>query len=141
VQRLPTFALGLAVGLVLADSSVVILALPEILDQFNVAIDDVAWVLTLFNLVLALAAVPAAYLARSRAPDLVCRAGLVVFAAASLGCALAPSFEVLLACRALQGLCMPGLLTVGAPYVVPRSAARCTASTIAGWAWPRIDAP
>jgi len=104
VQRLPTFALGLAVGLVLADSSVVILALPEILDQFNVAIDDVAWVLTLFNLVLALAAVPAAYLARSRAPDLVCRAGLIVFAAASLGCALAPSFEVLLISRGVQAL-------------------------------------
>jgi len=104
VQRLPTFALGLAVGLVLADSSVVILALPEILDQFNVAIDDVAWVLTLFNLVLALSAVPAAYLARSRSPDLVCRAGLVVFAAASLGCALAPSFEVLLISRGVQAL-------------------------------------
>ena len=68
MERLPTFALGLAVGLVLADSSVVILALPEILDQFDVAIDDVAWVLTLFNLVLALAAVPAAYLARAGLP-------------------------------------------------------------------------
>src|SRR5690242_7457978 len=104
VERLPTFALGLAVGLVLADSSVVILALPEILDQFDVAIDDVAWVLTLFNLVLALAAVPAAYLARNRAPAVVCRAGLVVFAAASLGCALAPSFEVLLISRGVQAL-------------------------------------
>ena len=104
MERLPTFALGLAVGLVLADSSVVILALPEILDQFDVAIDDVAWVLTLFNLVLALAAVPAAYLARRRAPALVCRAGLVVFAAASLGCALAPSFEVLLISRGVQAV-------------------------------------
>jgi YNFM family putative membrane transporter len=36
----------------------------------------------------------------------------------TLAAALAPSFEVLLVCRALQGLCMPGLLTVGAPYVV-----------------------
>ena len=47
---------------------------------------------------------PAAYLARSRASDLVCRAGLVVFAAASLGCALAPSFEVLLISRGVQAL-------------------------------------
>ena len=31
--------------------------------------------------------------------------------------ALAPSFGVLLVLRALQGLCMPGLLTVGVPYV------------------------
>lgn len=35
----------------------------------------------------------------------------------TLGAALAPSFHLLLACRVLQGLCMPGLLTVGVPYV------------------------
>ena len=46
----------------------------------------------------------------------------------TLGVALAPGFEALLVCRALQGLCMPGLLAVGAPYVVeafvPRIGAR-----------------
>jgi YNFM family putative membrane transporter len=31
---------------------------------------------------------------------------------------LAPNFEALLAFRALQGLCMPGLLVVGVPYVM-----------------------
>ena len=31
---------------------------------------------------------------------------------------LAPTFEALLVCRTLQGLCMPGLLTVGLPYVM-----------------------
>ena len=31
--------------------------------------------------------------------------------------------------------------SVGAPYDVPAAAARCTASTTAGCAWPRIDAP
>ncbi len=38
--------------------------------------------------------------------------------APTLGVALAPTFSLLLVCRALQGLCMPGLLVVGAPYVV-----------------------
>ena len=46
----------------------------------------------------------------------------------TIGVAFAPGFEALLACRTLQGLCMPGLLTVGAPYVVeafvPRIGAR-----------------
>lgn len=46
----------------------------------------------------------------------------------TIGVALAPGFETLLACRTLQGLCMPGLLAVGAPYVVeafvPRIGAR-----------------
>jgi YNFM family putative membrane transporter len=36
----------------------------------------------------------------------------------TIGASLAPSFAVLLVCRALQGLCMPGLLVVGALYVV-----------------------
>ena len=31
----------------------------------------------------------------------------------TIGVALAPTFEALLVCRTLQGLCMPGLLTVG----------------------------
>jgi YNFM family putative membrane transporter len=42
----------------------------------------------------------------------------------TVGAGLAPSFEALLACRALQGLCMPGLLTVGLPYVTEAFAPR-----------------
>src|SRR2546421_624899 len=37
--------------------------------------------------------------------------------APTIGAALAPSFAVLLVCRALHGLCMPGLLTAGVPYI------------------------
>ena len=101
--------LGLAVGLALADSSIVTLALPEILGRFDVGITTVAWVLTSFNLVLALVAVPAALVARHR-PRTAFFAGAVVFASASLGCGLAPSFELLVAARCVQA--------VGAAFVV-----------------------
>lgn len=50
----------------------------------------------------------------------------------TLGVALAPSFELLLACRALQGLCMPGLLAVAAPYVVEALVPRVGARAM-GW--------
>lgn len=58
----------------------------------------------------------------------------------TLGVALAPTFGLLLLCRALQGLCLPGLLAVAAPYVVealvPRVGARAmgwyVASLVAG---------
>jgi YNFM family putative membrane transporter len=42
----------------------------------------------------------------------------------TVGAGLAPTFEALLACRALQGLCMPGLLAVGLPYVTEAFAPR-----------------
>ncbi len=94
---------GLGIGLALADSSVVTLALPDILRQFDVEIPQVAWVLTSYNLGLALAAVPAAYAARRRpVPAFV--AGTLVFAAASLACALAPSFGVLVGARCVQAV-------------------------------------
>jgi MFS family permease len=93
--------LGLAIGLALADSSVVTLALPEVLRDFDVELTTVAWVLTSYNLVLALSAVPAAYAARRR-PREAFVGGALVFAAASLACAVAPSFGVLVAARCVQ---------------------------------------
>lgn len=98
-----TALLGLAIGLVLADSSIVTLALPEILRGFDVSITTVAWTLTSYNLVLALAVVPAAHLAR-RSPAPAFTVGLAVFALASLGCGLAPSFDVLVGARCVQAL-------------------------------------
>ena len=56
------------------------------------------------------------------------RAASLLLVPPTLGVALAPTFDALLVCRLLQGLCMPGLLVVGAPYVVeafvPRIGAR-----------------
>jgi MFS family permease len=101
--RLATALLGLSVGVVLADSSVVTIALPEILARYHVELATLAWVLTAFNLALALSALPAAFVARRR-PALVFGLGIVVFANASLACALAPSFGVLVAGRAVQGV-------------------------------------
>lgn len=96
--------LALAVGLVLADSSVVTLGLPDVLTDFDVSPNAVSWVLTAYNLVLALAAVPAALVVTRSSPRRVATAGLLVFAVASLVAALAPSLGVLIAARCLQGL-------------------------------------
>jgi MFS family permease len=95
--------LGLAIGLALADSSIVTLALPDVLRDFDVGVTTVAWVLTSFNLVLAAVALPAAYVARRR-PGRAFVAGTVLFAAASLACGLAPSFQVLVGARCVQAV-------------------------------------
>lgn len=59
--------------------------------------------LTAFNLALALSALPAAFVARRR-PVPVFGIGIIVFSAASLLCALSPSFGWLVAGRAVQGV-------------------------------------
>jgi len=101
--------LGLSVGLVLADSSVVTVALPKILIQYDVEVSTLAWALISFNLALALAAIPAAWLARRR-PKRVFAAATVALAAASFGCALAPTFDVLVGMRAAQGIAGAGVV-------------------------------
>jgi hypothetical protein len=58
-------ALSLAVGLVLADSSVAVLALPAIYRELEVDLGDLHRVLTKFNLVLALVPTPAARVRRA----------------------------------------------------------------------------
>ncbi|MEA2230887.1 MAG: hypothetical protein QOD83_703 [Solirubrobacteraceae bacterium] len=99
----PQLLLALAVALVLADSSVVTLALPAILREFDSVVNAVAWVLISFNLALALLALTGAKLARGRARQAF-RISLVLFALASAACAAAPSLNILIAARALQGV-------------------------------------
>lgn len=123
--------LALAVGLVLADSSVVTLGLPDVLVEFDATPPAVAWVLTAYNLVLALAALPAAILVRRSSPTLVAAIGLAVFAAASLACALAPSLGVLIAARSVQGL--GGAAVACAALVLLTAATQSRARGAAAW--------
>lgn len=101
-MRLRTIALAGAVGLVLADSSIVVLALPEIFREFDTSITGVSWVLIIFNLVLALVAVPGARIARRYGPGRSAAVGLAVFAGGSLVCGLATGLGPLLSGRAVQ---------------------------------------
>ena len=97
-------ALAVCVGLVLADSSVVVLALPEIYRELDVSVTAVTWVLIAFNLVLAVAALPAAAAARRLGAGRVAAVGMVLFALASLACALSDTIELLLGARCVQAI-------------------------------------
>jgi MFS family permease len=90
--------------LVLADSSIVVLALPDIYRSLDVSISGVVWVLVSFNLVLALCAVPAALVARGTGAARATVGGLTLFGAAGLACGLAPTLAVLLAARCVQAV-------------------------------------
>jgi predicted MFS family arabinose efflux permease len=104
VRRAAVPLLALTVAMVLADSAIVTLALPEILRRLDASVAQVAWVLIAFNLVLAVVVVPAAWWLVRRDPAPLCAVGIAVFAAASAGCALAASMNVLIAARCVQAL-------------------------------------
>jgi MFS family permease len=97
-------ALALAVGLILADSSVVVLALPQIYRELDTSVSAVTWVLVSFNLVMALAAVPAAHIARRVGPARTAAVGLAIFAGASLACGASTELSTLIAARCVQAL-------------------------------------
>jgi MFS family permease len=104
VPRPRVAALALAVGLVLADSSIVVLALPDIYRDFDTSIAGVTWVLVSFNLVMALAAVPAALLARRVGPARAAAVGLAIFAGAGLACGVADQLSTLILARCIQAI-------------------------------------
>src|SRR5436309_2353077 len=102
--------------------------LPELGRAFDVSPAESG--LTMTSLIVALAVgvwfwAPLSHrIGRRRSLLLACGALVVP----TLAAALAPSFGALVVARALQGLCMPGLLTVGVPYIAqvfgPRIGAR-----------------
>ena len=104
MRRGAALLLAVTVALVLADSAVVTLALPAILQHLRTSVSQVAWVLIAYNVVLALVAVPTAYLFTRGRPRLLTAAGIAVFAASSAGCAAAGSIDVLITARCVQAL-------------------------------------
>jgi len=102
-------ALGLA--MIIVDATIVNVAIPSIITDLRIELTDAEWVNTVYSLVFA-----ALLIAVGRLGDLIGRkriylAGLVLFIAASLLCATAPSGAWLIAARALQG--------IGAALILP----------------------
>jgi EmrB/QacA subfamily drug resistance transporter len=103
----------LASSLAFIDGSVMNVALPAIGHDLHGAADTLPWTINAYLLPLA-----ALLLLGGAAGDQYGRrrmliAGIALFTAASIGCALAPSLPVLLACRAVQG--------TGAAILMPNS--------------------
>jgi MFS family permease len=113
-----TAALAAAVAIAFADSSIVVLALPQLLSEFGTSITGVSWVITAYNAVVAVVTIALGRrLGRAR-PRVVAATGLVVFLVASIACALAGGLEVLVACRCVQGAGAGLLLTAALPLLV-----------------------
>ena len=112
-----------------ADSSIVVLALPDLYGAFDTSIEGVAWVITSYNLVVAVGALALVPVVRRADAALVARIGLGLFLAASVGCAASWSLSALIAFRCLQGVGAALLLAGALPLL-----AALTSSPVRGTA-------
>lgn len=104
--------------LVLLDVSVVNVAVPSIASGLSTDTGGVQWVVDAYTVVLAALLLSGGVLGDRIGHRRAVLAGLAVFGAASLGCALAPDVAVLVGARAAQG--------VGAALLLPCSVAVIT---------------
>ncbi|MCI0634775.1 MAG: MFS transporter [Actinobacteria bacterium] len=111
-------AVALAVAVAFADSSIVVLALPEIFAEFSTTIEGVAWVITSYNVVVAVCALALILVVRRVPAHQILAAGALVFLAASIVCAVAGSLGVLVAARSVQGLGAALLLAGSLPVLL-----------------------
>jgi predicted MFS family arabinose efflux permease len=100
-----------------ADSSIVVLALPDLYGAFNTSIVGVSWVITSYNLVVAVAAFCLLPVIARVDVENIARIGLALFTAASVGCAAAWSLPALIVFRCMQGLGGALLLAAALPLL------------------------
>jgi MFS transporter, DHA2 family, multidrug resistance protein len=86
------------------DGSIANTALPAIARELGASPAESIWIVNGFQLAVTASLLPFAALGQLRGPSRVYRAGVVVFVAGSLACALARSLPLLIAARVFQGL-------------------------------------
>ncbi|HEX8067916.1 MAG TPA: MFS transporter [Thermoleophilaceae bacterium] len=111
-RRWPIFAVS-TVGAFLAylDATIVNVSVPELQDAFDADVVTVAWIVNAYNIAFAAPLVAMGRLADQFGRRRLMLVGLAAFGTGSLGCAVAPSIELLIAARVGQG--------VGASILVP----------------------
>lgn len=111
--------LTIAVTLTMAvlDGAIANVALPTIARDLQASPEASVWVVNAYQLAITISLLPLAALGEIVEYRHVYRAGLVVFTAASLGCALSDSLTTLTIARTLQGFGAAGIMSVNTALV------------------------
>src|SRR6516162_4852798 len=116
-QRWTLVLVCTAAFMLLLDITIVSVALPSIQRDLRASLPDLQWVSAAYALVLAVLLLPAATLGDRLGRRRLFLAGLVIFTAGSLACALAPTALALQLFRALQGAGGAALFATGTPLL------------------------
>src|SRR6476469_1998666 len=96
--------ISIAVALIIVDSTIVNVAIPSIVDDLGITYTQVQWVQEAYTLVFASLLLVFGSLADRFGRRRMLLVGVVIFAVASIAAALAPSGELLIAARLVQGV-------------------------------------
>jgi DHA2 family multidrug resistance protein-like MFS transporter len=109
--------MALATTMAVLDGSIANIALPTIARDLGASPAESIWVINGFQLAVAASLLAFAALGQLRGPSRVYRAGVIVFVAGSLACAVARTFPLLIAARVLQGLGASAIMAI-APAIL-----------------------
>lgn len=112
-RRLAVLALITGTSMAVIDATMINIALPSIGRDLGIDASRSVWVVSLFQVVCAASLLLCAALSQLVSRRRLYLAGLSLFTVAALGAGLSTSFEMLLACRALQGLGAAATLSIG----------------------------
>ncbi|MBJ7330401.1 MAG: DHA2 family efflux MFS transporter permease subunit [Solirubrobacteraceae bacterium] len=116
------------------DTTIVNTAFPSMAASFpDATLAELSWVLDAYFIVLAALLVPAGALADRLGRKRVFLAGTLLFVVASVGCAAAPSWEVLVGARVLQGLGAAIVVPVSLALILPEFPVEKRAAAVGMW--------
>jgi len=129
---LAVVALGTFVGFL--DVTIANIAFPEIAADFDdVSLGGLSWVLNGYAVIYAALLVPVGRVADMVGRRLVFLTGLALFTLFSVGAALAPTAEALVAARVLQGASAAALVPTGLALLLPEFPAEQRATAVGIW--------
>ncbi|WP_232224296.1 MFS transporter [Candidatus Paracaedibacter symbiosus] len=116
-RRWAMLTIALAITMSTLDSTIANVALPTIARDLNSTPNSSIWVINAYQLTLSICLLPLSSLGDIVGYRKVYCAGLAIFSAASLACAISSSLPALTLARVLQGIGAAGILSVNAAII------------------------
>lgn len=131
-------AVSLGLFLVFLDSTIVNVSLPVIMKDYNIDLNLASWIINSFVLTLAIFLITLGKLADIFGRIKLFLVGVIIFALSSFLCGIAPSIEILIASRVLQGIA--GAMIIPTSMMLVRTAVPPEKTGLAMGIWGAMGA-
>ncbi|MCX4850348.1 MFS transporter [Streptomyces sp. NBC_00893] len=136
----PLAAICLGTFMLLVDVTIVLVALPAMSESLGSSLSQLQWVADGYALAVAASLLGAGMLADLHGRRRMYAGGLVVFALASVACALSPGMAVLIAARIVQGLGAAAMFTTTLSLISTLYSGRQLSLAFGTWAAVAVSA-